>query len=111
MILGVGFSLVIFGAGWLVMRPLRLGKEPTSFGLAPALGFAALAAISAARAMFGFAPLLGTVAVVGIGVAGLTTAAVDAWGARLHVSAIREHRLAFVLLACALAVPICVSAV
>ena len=86
MILGAGFSFVIFGAGWLVMRPLRLGKEPTSFGLAPALGFAALAAISAARAMFGFAPLLGTVAVVGIGVAGLTTAAVDAWGARLHVS-------------------------
>jgi len=42
MILGVALSLLIIGAGWCVLRPLGLGKEPTSFGLAPAVGFAAL---------------------------------------------------------------------
>jgi hypothetical protein len=109
MLLGLAFSVLAFGAGWLVLHLLGLNKGFTSTGLAPAVGLAILAVVTVARAAAGLPPAVGTMFLLGSGGIGVALAVHDGWTAAPYALRQHEHRSTFALLGCALVIPVFIS--
>jgi len=106
MALALAFTIVLLGAGFVVLRPLGLGKGPIALGLAPSAGITLLAIVCSWSVFLRLPPPIAGVLVVGVGVLGWVFIASNRHALRNALSAFaREHRLAAAVFCLSLVVP------
>lgn len=104
--------LDVLGAGYAVMRALGLAKGASAAGLVPVTGLALLTVVTTCCGLTGAPAPLAGVLILACSVAGLGLAIVDREWLGGSVAAFwREHRLAALLLAAALLVPVASMAI